>query len=106
MNTTAKDAYYKGYVAGYRDGLRNAAKGKTIDTDRELAEDLPIQIAKLSTRAKNCLLLAGCVTLGDAAALPAERIARLRSTGPKTAGEIARCLDELGIRYSDWNAYL
>ena len=106
MESQEKTAYYKGYVAGYRDGMRNAAKGKTIDTDRELAEDLPIQIANLSTRAKNCLLMAGCVTLGDAAELPAERIARLRNTGPKTAGEIARCLDELGIRYSDWNAYL
>ena len=106
MNDTDKDLYYNGYVAGFRDGIKAAASGKSIPSEHTMIEALPIPITKLSTRAKNCLLRSGCNCIRDAASLPKERIATLRNAGPKTVSEIARYLDSLGIRYSDWNTYL
>lgn len=64
MKEAEKDIYYKGYVAGYRAGMLDAAK------------------------------------------LDANTIATMRNLGPKTAAEIACCLDSLGICHSAWNAYL
>ena len=105
MKETEKDIYYKGYVAGYRAGMLDAANGHTIDSEYS-AGDIPIQAAALSTRAKHCLIFYGCKFLRDAAKLDADTIATMRNLGPKTATEIACYLDSLGICHSAWNAYL
>ena len=98
--------YYIGYVRGYRDGLRDAATGKTADMAESDITALPIEAMALSTRAINCLSQAGCVYISDVAALSDHAIAIMRNLGPITASEIARWLDAHGICYSAWSKYL
>ena len=106
MNTVEKEIYYKGYVAGYRQGMQDATNGYTIDLDNVCAGDIPVIAADLSTHAKNCLMLYGCKYIRDVVEFDAVRIKTMRNFGKKTAGEVARYLDGLGICYSAWNAYL
>ena len=106
VNTAEKEIYYKGYVVGYRAGMRDAINGHTIEQENFCAGDIPIRATELSTRVKNCLLLYGCVCLRDAAELDADRIKTMHNFGPKAAAEVAHYLDGLGICYSAWNAYL
>lgn len=98
--------YRKGYVAGYRDGLKAAAQGKTVEDTVGNLPDLPIDAVPLSTRAKNCLIQYGCLYASDIAKLSAHTIATMRQMGPKSAAEIAQWLDEQGIHYSAWCNYL
>ena len=56
MNAAEKDVYYKGYVSGYRMGMRDAMNGYSIDLEHICAGDIPVEAAELSTRVKNCLL--------------------------------------------------
>ena len=106
MEKLQQDAYYKGYMAGYRDGLREAADGKTEMAMRGDILDRPVEELGLSTRAYNCLTRAGCVSVADIAALDAYTVASLRNMGAKTAAEIARCLVAHGVRSGAWLTYL
>lgn len=106
MEKLQQDAYYKGYIAGYRDGIREASDG---NQELEQSKDIlgrPIEDLELSTRAYNCLVRAGCVWVSDIAALDAYTVASMRNMGSKTATEIARCLVDHGIRSGVWLAYL
>ena len=98
--------YYKGYVAGYRDGTADAANGAVREMNEQDITSLPIEMAELSARARNCLSRAGCIRISDATSLNDHTIATMRNLGRKTASEIARWLDEHGICYSAWNKYL
>ena len=102
----SESQYRKGYVAGYRDGLRAAAQGKSEVNITESFEDLPIETMQISARARNCLVRAGCSYTSDVAKLSDQKIATMRNLGPKSAGEIAQWLDERGIHYSAWCKYL
>ena len=106
MKDVEKDIYYKGYVAGYREGMHDAINGHAIDLKNDCAGDIPIRATGLSTRVKNCLLFYGCKYLRDAVGFDAERIRTMRNFGPKAAAEVARYLDSLGICHTAWNAYL
>jgi len=101
-----EDLYQKGYMAGYWDGISDAANGKTAGKMEEEMALLPIKAMGLSTRAYNCLNRAGCVSVADVAALDGYRIVTMRNLGPKTAREIAKWLQEHGIGYSAWGKYL
>ena len=105
MRRTPDDLYYKGYIAGYRDGILDAAKGIKPDMVQD-ANNLPLAAAPLSARARNCLHSAGCKSVTDAAKLSDQAIATMRNLGPKTASEIAHWLDLQGIRFSAWSKYL
>ena len=98
--------YRKGYVAGYRDGLKAAAQGKTEENPLGDIPDLPIDRMAISARARNCLIHAGCHYTSDLVKLRDERIATMRNLGPKSAAEIAQWLDQHGIHYSAWCTYL
>lgn len=106
MQKNQDDHYYKGYIAGYRDGMTDAASGKTAAITESDVINLPIKGMALSTRAYNCLARADCVYIADVAALSEITIATMRNLGPKTASEIAHWLDEHGIRYSAWSRFL
>lgn len=106
MEKQQRDLYYKGYVAGYRDGVKDAENGKTVEMMERDIESLPIEELSLSTRAYNCLTRAGCVYIGDIAALSEYSIVTMRGLGPKCASEIAESLDAHGICYSAWGKYL
>ena len=98
--------YYKGYITGYRDGVKDAALGKVADGQSSDIGKLPIQAMGLSTRACNCLVYCGCTHVEDVIALSSYAIMSMRNLGPKTASEIARWLTEHGILCSAWAEYL
>lgn len=105
MKLSIDDPYYRGYIAGYRDGAADAAGGKIKSIEADLAQ-LPIHAMALSARANHCLSRADCQTVADVAALSESTIAVMRNMGSKTAAEIARWLDTHGIHGSAWNRYL
>ena len=106
MDNAQRDLYYKGYVTGYRAGIRDGAEGKTLESIEEEVANLPIEALELSARAYNCLTLAGCVYIADVLSLDAHTIGTMRNLGPKTASEIACSLDRRGICCSVWCDYL
>ena len=106
MNTKRDENYYKGYLAGYKDGINNAIQGKYPQDTENKFYKLPIAVMQLSTRAYNCLSSVGCVYVGDVSSLKEETISRIRNLGTKTASEIAHWLDEHNICFSAWNKYL
>lgn len=100
------DMYYKGYIAGYRDGIRDAAYGKTMNETEQDIMNLPVRSMNISMRAYNCLIRVGCSYVADIAVLSGQKIAVARGLGPKTASEIARWLDDHGICYTERSVYL
>ena len=100
MNDQCRKAYLLGYRAGYQDGLDQKIRGaETIPAD-------PIEILSLSTRACNCLRFAGLRYVSEVAALPAEKIYKMRNLGEVTANEIALALHKYGICGTDWELFL
>lgn len=106
MVTGKRNPYYIGYLAGYRDGARDAAGGKSTLLIESDITKLPITVMKLSVRAQNCLARANCEFIEDVALLSEHALATMHHLGPKTAGEIARWLDDHGICYTAWGRYL
>lgn len=106
MKEPQDELYYKGYVAGYRDGITDAASGRNATAEEIDILNLPIKAMALSARAGNCLRLAGCTYIADVAALSEYAITTMRRLGTKTASEIAHWLDAQGICYSAWSKYL
>lgn len=106
MERKTDSQYYKGYIAGYRDGIKAAISGKIQNPEEMTVLDLPIKASGLSARACNCLERAGCTYIADVVNLSDRTIATMRNIGVKTAGEIASWLDDHGICYSAWSAYL
>ena len=106
MINTQDNLYYKGYVAGYRDGIADVASGKTLNMIKSDVASLPVKAMGLSTRAYHCLQGAGCVYVADVMGLNEHTIATMRNLGTKTASEIARWLDGQGVCYSAWSKYL
>jgi DNA-directed RNA polymerase alpha subunit len=102
MNDLQKEIYRKGYIAGYRDGLRAAKEGRIPQVNGSVAE-VPIQAMDISTRAKNCLLMAGCLHVADVIALDEKRIATMRNLGVKTLAEICHWLEKNGVHDSAWS---
>ena len=97
--------YYKGYLMGYLDGVRDTLHGTATETTANSLKNLPIQAMELSTRARNCLTRAGCVTIGDVTNLSEAKLSVMRNLGIKTAAEIAHWLDDHGFRHSAWSKY-
>lgn len=106
MNNENQKEFYKAYIAGYRDGIKDATNGSNRNMIHDNLGNLPIRAMGLSTRAYHCLSYAGCKYIKDVAALSEYTIATMRRLGSKTAAEIARWLDSNGICYTAWSAYL
>lgn len=106
MDTFDKELYYKAYVAGYRAGMIDAAKGYEINLDAACVEDIPLEATPLCKRTRNRLIYFGCKYVRDVAALSDFDIHRVRRFGDKSAAEVASYLDSLGICHSAWNKYL
>lgn len=98
--------FYKGYVAGYHDGLTAARNGTLTEFGCPEWINHPITRSDLSTRAINCLLRVGCACTADIVELSEHSIETMRNLGTKTAAEIAHWLDDHGIHYSAWCKYL
>ena len=105
MTDHPDDLYYKGYIAGYYDGIAAAKQGIITENTKDVSY-LPIQAMAISSRAKNCLMHSGCIYIKDVSSLSEHAIASMRGLGTKTASEIACWLDDHGIRYSAWHKYL
>lgn len=106
LNKLQDDLYRKGYIVGYRDGIKAAESGKTESTIEKGIVDYPIEVMGLSKRACNCLSRTGCENIADVVVLNDQAIATMRNMGAKTASEIAHWLDDNGICYSAWSKYL
>jgi hypothetical protein len=52
LNAAEQAIFNKGYLAGYRAGMLDAANGHTIDLEKADNGDIPISATSLSTRAK------------------------------------------------------
>ena len=89
MKTVQKDLYYKGYIVGYRDGLKAAQNGRNAELCDDKIAGLPILAMALSTRAYHCLLQTGCVYVSDVIRLSEKQIATMRNLGAVSAAEIA-----------------
>ena len=106
MDKPKNDDYRRGYVAGYIDGLHDAAAGKTIQTHNIDVEKLPLKAMDISARGQNCLAMAGCMYISDVVKLSRERIIAMRNMGPVTASEIAHWLTQHNICFTSWNEFL
>lgn len=106
MECLKDDPYYKGYIAGYRDGMTDAMNGKAYNSLESDVAQLSLHAMSLSARALNCLSNANCQTVADVAALSESTIATMRNMGRKTASEIANWLDKHGIHGSAWSKYI
>ena len=103
----ARDVQYRrGYAAGYADGVKDAARSRVKSVQTCGMGDFPVKGMSISQRGINCLISAGCTSLSDVTSLSSEQIFSMRNVGKKTAGEIARWLNENGILDSAWNEYL
>lgn len=85
MEDVQEQMFRKGYAAGYRDGVKQAMEGKVKQLQGCEISDMPIEITGLSTRARHCLIQAGCTDVADAAMLSGQRIGIMRGLGKKTA---------------------
>ena len=105
MTSTQDQNHFNGYLAGYQDGLRDAASGKVCQMQEDFLS-LPVRSMNLSTRAFNCLSRNGCSSIGDVAKLSDYAILTMRNLGPKTAAEVANWLNAHGICSTAWHRYL
>ena len=106
MDPVQNDFYRKGYIAGYRDGLKAAERGQIPQTEGNPVAELPIQAMAVSARAKNCLLHAGCWYVLDVIALDEHRISTMRNLGKRSASEIGLWLEANGVYYSAWSRFI
>ena len=106
MGSVQNDSYRKGYVAGYRDGLKAAESGKAPQWEENDIAALPVQTMPISSRGRNCLFHAGYLHVADVILLDEQRIATMRNLGQKTASEIGRWLEEKGVYYTAWSRYI
>ena len=106
METAKETQYYKSYIAGYRDGVKDALNGKIQMQSSSDPAKYPIQAMGLSTRAANCLIRAGCQPVADVLSLEEDSIRRMRNLGTKTALEIAAWLVDHYYFSSVWVQYL
>lgn len=106
MENRRDDLYHKGYIAGYLDGMRDGLSGKNAAKVEPNLLALPIEAMQLSARTYHGLLRAKCGYIADVIALSENEIRRMRGIGAKTAREIACWLDDHGICYTHWTAYL
>ena len=72
------DQYYKGYIAGYRDGIANTISGHAAPIDENNLSLLPLKAMAISVRAHNCLLRAGCAYIADVANISDYTICHIR----------------------------
>ena len=106
MEKSKDSAYFKAYIAGYRDGIADAYSGKIKNPASNDPKDIPVTIMGLSTRACNCLLRAGCNTVADVLSLEEDSVRRMRNLGPVTAAEIAQWLVDHYYFSGVWVQYL
>lgn len=100
------EQYRRGYAAGYADGVKDASRSRVKSVQTCGMGDFPVKGMSISQRGINCLISAGCTSLSDVTSPSSEQIFSMRNVGKKTAGEIARWLNENGILDSAWNEYL
>lgn len=98
--------YKKGYIAGYWDGVKDAASGKVTDWQSTDIAKLPIQAMGISTRACNCLVYSGYTHVQDLLSLNSCEIGRMRNVGKKTSSEIAKWLTDHGFFCTAWSEFL
>ncbi len=98
-----KQEFQRGYAAGYRDGFADGTERRYGVVPDIL--DRTIHSLGLSTRARNCLLRAGCKCLRDVVNMSEAEIAGMKSLGIKTAEEIAETVTGQGIQHTVWDFY-
>jgi len=106
MNNISKESYYKGFIAGYRAGIKAAYSGKIAEPDDVTVLEIPVNGSGLSALACNALHRAGCTYIADVVKATEREISMMRNVGKKTGSEIAHWLDDHGICYSAWSIYL
>lgn len=106
MEENIDKQYYKGYLAGYWDGVNDIRRGRLLKPDTDDLMMLPVEAMTVSVRARNCLLRSGCAYICDVVSLEEQAIATMRNLGAKTASEIAQWMIAHGIMHSIWTNYL
>ncbi len=106
IRSAKEQAYNRGYIAGYQQGIEDSISGKAgFPTETGLL-DQPIHFLNLSKRPFNSLDRAGYCTIRDIVSLKKREIWMIRGLGIKGLHEIARALWDCGIQESEWNEWL
>jgi len=98
--------FESGYVKGYEAAETDTRNGFTR-TERDISiMSLPLEVLQLDVRPYNCLYYNGCRTVGDCIRMNEYDIKRIRNLGKKSADAIARALQRMDIRNTDWDQFL
>lgn len=100
-----QEGFNNGYLDGYKNGIQDGRDGKAPFIGPEDVLRLPIECLKVSTKVKNCLRWSKCATIGELAALDADKIWVIRNLGKTGINEIAGALRDLGIGHTDWDRF-
>lgn len=104
------EEYQKGYRLGYEKGYENCAADMENGVTREGYDvsvlHMPIDSMDLDVRPYNCLLRAGCQTVGDCVRMDYDKIRRIRNLGIKSARQIAQALQQMEITHTAWDRFL
>ena len=106
LSLLKQQAYYKGYLDGYRRGVEDAAVGRAGTQTESGKLDCPIQFLNLSVRPFNCLDRAGFHSVRELVSLNRQQIWAIRNLGIKGLREIAEALHTYGIGDSAWSEWL
>lgn len=106
MEESKGSELYKAYITGYQDGVADAYNGTVLKHSANHLMHMPIAAMELTTRARNCLLRAGCKSVADVIALDEHSVQTMRNLGSQTAAEVARWLMEHGCISETWCHFL
>ncbi len=98
--------YYVGFFDGYQRGAEDARLGLPTACDPDSPLDQPIEALNLSHRAYNILHRTGYRYIRDLTTLDELEIYRIRNLGTKTADEVAKKLQAMGISHTNWCHFL
>ena len=97
--------YMRGYERGFAVASGNAENTEEIQEEKD--ETILVMDLNFSVRTTNCLVRAKLNTLEDVLKVAStDDIMKIRNLGKKSAGEVARRLNELGFPGTVWDEFI
>ena len=92
----------EGYEEGYRKGMEDGCRGKSLPNSGSAALNIPICSLSVSSRVRHRLTQAGFVTVGDILAADKYAILRIPGMGKQGRKDVAQALHKLEIWNTAW----
>ena len=108
-NCKIKIALHQEYMRGYEKGIASLSRRNEDNEDvtEDKSDSVLVQDLNLSVRTTNCLVRANLDTLEKLLEVDSpEQIMKIRNLGKKSAGEVAKRLNELDLIDTAWNEFL